>query len=363
MTGKAYSVLANDAEPFGAAEIKGSNILNEDLMNYSPLSCHSYLIIFIVILLGSFSGLALGEKLSAAEGYAGEGPDLVISSVYGNLELGRPSSIFVVLKNDAAAATEEDEMALRKDAARSISTELISSEDRIRVLSRPQFAGLLAGGENTTLQFTALAEGVPLGLYPFHLRCSFSRLSGVTATGEEGAPDLFFDYRAASLDLPLQVEAVMGPRIEMESPDGWWDYMVPGKESGLELILTNRGDEPAVDLELQVRPSPPVLMIENGWVRANLSAGESEEARLSLFADENASFGYYALPCSITYRDAPEEERRREEMAAVIYVGQRLNAAWIYLAAGALAIILLLSGWWALAKLRRSRRRLRIVKS
>ena len=50
-------------------------------------------------------------------------------------------------------------------------------------------------------------------------------------------------------------------------------------------------------------------------------------------------------------------------MAAVIYVGQRLNAAWIYLAAGALALILLLSGWWALEKARRSRRRLRIVKS
>lgn len=331
-------------------------------MNSSSLSGLCCLILLVIIIPSSLSQPAPGEEFSAAKARAAEEPDLMISSIYGNLEIGRPSSIFVVLKNEAGPAIDEDDLALRKDAARSTSAELISSEDRIRVLSRPQFAGLLAGGENATLQFTALAEGVPLGLYTLQLRCNYSRLSGVKATGEEGAPNLFFDYRSASLDLPVPVEAVMGPRIEIESPDGWWDYVLPGKESALELTLANRGDEPAQDLQLQVHPNPPVLMVENDWLRANLSPEEEAYARLSLFADENASTGYYALPCLITYRDGTADERRGEESAAVIYVGRRLNSAWIYLAGAAVAVLLLISALLALGKLRRTRRRFRIVK-
>lgn len=332
-------------------------------MKSSPLPHPSGLILILLIFPGLLAGPALGEEFKTVESYPAEGPDLQVSSVYGNLELGRPSSIFVVLKNGAEPAIGDDGAAFRKDSARSISAELISSDERIKILSRPQLAGLLAGGESTTLQFTALAEGVPLGLYPLQMRCNFSLLFRVTASGEEGAPNLFFDYDMASIDFPLQVEIVTGPKIEIEGPDGWWDYAAPGRESGLELVLNNRGDEPAVDLQLQVRPIPPILMVENGWVQANLSPEEKAEARLSLFADENASCGYYALPCLITYRDAPQGDWRREEMAAVVYVGQRLNATWIYLAAGALALILLLSGWWALKRARSSRRRLRIVKS
>ena len=139
--------------------------------------------------------------------------------------------------------------------------------------------------------------------------------------------------------------------------------MAPGRESDIELKVVNRGDEAAVDLQIQVRPSPPILMVENRWALRSLSPQESAEAKLSLFADQNASSGYYALPCLISYRDGPNEEMRREETAAVVYVGERLNAAWIYLAAGIVALLLLLSVWWALVRARRSRRRLRIVKS
>lgn len=138
-------------------------------------------------------------------------------------------------------ATDENDMDLRREAARSISAQLISSDDRIRILSRPQYGGLLEGGANTTLQLTALAEGIALGLYPLELRCNFSWLSGVTATGSETAPSLFFEYAAASQDLPLQIEVVMGPRVEIEVQDEWLNYVAPGKESLLRLTLTNRG--------------------------------------------------------------------------------------------------------------------------
>jgi len=159
----------------------------------------------------------------------------------------------------------------------------------------------------------------------------------------------------------LQVEVVMGPRIEIEVQDDWFNYVAPGKESSLDLTLTNRGDEPARDLELQVLPLPPIMMVESAWVQASLPPEESAEATLSLFAEENASPGYYALPCLVTYKDGLEEGKRREENAAVIYVGQRGSSAWVYLAGAALAGILLLSAWLAWERLRRSRRRFRIV--
>ena len=332
-------------------------------MNPGPSSCHSSLALAVLISLSCFSGLALGEDFTGRASHDGEGPHLEIASVYGNLELGRPSSIFVVLENRAVQGAEEDEMDLSREAARSISAQLISSDDRIRILSPPQFGGLLEGGENTTLQLTALAEGIPLGLYPLELRCNFSWLSGVTATGSETAPSLLFEYAAASQDIPVQVEVVMGPRVEVEVQDDWLNYVAPGKESSLQLKLTNRGDEPARDLELQVRPSPPIMMVESAWVQASLPPGERAEARLSLFAEENASPGYYALPCLVTYKDGVEEGKKREEKAAVIYVGQRGSSLWVYLAGAALAGILLLSAWLALEKIRRSRRRFRIVKS
>jgi len=332
-------------------------------MNSGPPSFLCCLALAVLVSLGCFSGLALGEDFREEESHAGGGPHLVIASVYGNLELGRPSSIFVVLENRAVQGADEDEMDLRREAARSISAQLISSDERIRILSRPQFGGLLEGRANTTLQLTALAEGIPLGLYPLELHCNFSWLSGVTATGSETAPSLFFEYAAASQDLPLQVEIVMGPRVEIEVQDEWLNYVTPGEESSLELTLTNRGDEPARDLELQVRPLPPIMMVESAWVQASLPPGESAEATLSLFAEENASPGYYALPCLVTYNDGLEEGKRREEKAAVIYVGQRISSAWIYLAGAALAGILLLSAWLTLEKIRRSRRRFRIVKS
>ena len=65
----------------------------------------------------------------------------------------------------------------------------------------------------------------------------------------------------------------------------------------------------------------------------------------------------------ITYKDGLDEGKRREENAAIIYVGQWESSAWIYLAGAAVVGILLLSARLVLERIRRSRRRFRIVKS
>jgi len=109
----------------------------------------------LALLLLLQAGLSLGEDGTA------KGPHLQISSVYGHLEESRPSSIFVVLQNNASPL-KPDEQGFSKESARSIVAELSSSDDRIKIFSGPQNAGLLAAGENATVQFMAQAEGAAL---------------------------------------------------------------------------------------------------------------------------------------------------------------------------------------------------------
>jgi hypothetical protein len=160
------------------------------------------LLILLLLLPADFSALAADSPA--------EGPHLQISSIYGNLEVGRPSSIFVVLQNNASPPKGPDEPGFNKENARSIVALLQSSDDRIEIFSGRQNAGLLAAGENATVQFMAQAEGAMQGIYPLQLCLNYSRLSQVTASGGERAPNFVFTYEKASIELPLQVEVVLG---------------------------------------------------------------------------------------------------------------------------------------------------------
>ncbi len=311
----------------------------------------SILLLFLLLLPTAFP--------AGADGPA-EGPHLQISSVYGNLEVGRPSSIFVVLQNNASPPKVPDEPGFNKENARSIVALLQSSDDRIEIISEQQNAGLLAAGENATVQFMAQAEGGALGIYPLQLCLNYSRLSQVTASGGERAPNFVFDYEKASIKLPLQVEVVLGPKIEQEDLKG---ETLPGAQSSLQIFLVNRGDEPALDLQMQVRPSPPFLMVENDVEQASLAPGKGASLSLSVFTDENATSGYYALPCLISYRDGQDKERRSQELAVLIYVGEDAPSAWLYLGTAGLILLLLAGGLWGLRRFMSGRRRLRIIKS
>lgn len=319
------------------------------------------LIILLLLSLGQCNGVDDGLPKAP-----GDGPNLHVTSVYGNLELGRPSSIFVALENGAlpgALPADEDDPAFQREAARGIVAEIASPDGGIEILSGPQMAGLLAGGESTILQFSALAEGLPLGIYPINLRCNYSRLSSVASSGDDGPPSLVFDYEQASIEFPLKAEIAAGPRMEIEEEDGWGSSVAAGEEAELELGVANLGDEPAQDLQIQFQPRPPFLMVENMWAISSIAPGDRAAVSLNVFTDENASYGCYALPCQITYKDGPDGEIWREEKAALVYVGERPYSIWIYPAAACLVILLSALLWLALVRRRSGQRRIRIVKS
>jgi len=314
---------------------------------------HLLLLLFLLLLLPA--GFSAGAADSPAEG-----PHLQISSISGNLEVNRLSSIFVVLQNNASPPQEPDEPGFSKEDARSIVAELSSSDDRIKIFSGQQNAGLLAAGENDTVQFMALADGAALGIYPLQLRLNYSRLSQVTASGRESAPNFVFTYEKASLELPLQAKVMLGPKIELEELEG---ETLPGAESSLQLLLANRGDEPVLDLQMQARPSAPFLMVENGQEQASLAPGESTLQSLSVFTDENATSGYYALPCMISYLDGQDGERRSQDLAVLVFVGEDSPPSWFYLGMAGLVLLFLAGGFWGLKKFMRGQKRLRIIKS
>jgi hypothetical protein len=87
------------------------------------------LLLLLVLILFLF----LPVGFSAGADDSSDGPHLQISSIYGNLEAGRPSSIFIVLQNNASPLEEPDEPGFNKENARSIVARLQSSDDRIKI--------------------------------------------------------------------------------------------------------------------------------------------------------------------------------------------------------------------------------------
>ncbi len=323
-------------------------------MKAARILCRNLPLLFILLLF-----LQTGFSIGARTG-ADEGPHLQISSIRGNLEDSRPSSIFVVLQNTASPTKEPVEPAFNKESARNIVAELKSSDDRIRIFSGQQNAGLLAAGENVSVQFMAQPEGAPLGIYPLQLSLNYSRLSQVTASGRESAPNFVFAYERASMEFPLQVKVVVGPKIEQEELEG---ETLAGIESSLKIVLANRGDESAQDIQVQARPTSPFLMVENGQEKTSLAPGESAPLRLSVFTDENATSGYYALPCRISYRDGQDAQIRNLDLAVLIYVGEQASFPWQYLGIAGLILLLLAGGLWGLRRILSGQRKIRIVKS
>jgi hypothetical protein len=326
-------------------------------MQAARVFCRFLLLLLLLLLLVLFLPTGFSSK---ADGSLDEGPHLQISSIYGNLEDSRPSSIFVMLQNNASPKNESVEPGFNKGSARNIVAKLCSPDDRIRIFSGQQNVGLLAAGENTTVQFMALTEGAALGIYSLQLYLNYSRLSQVTVSGEKNIPNFVFAYERASQELPLQVKVVQGPKIEQVELEG---ETLPGIESSLRIVLANRGDLPTRDIQMQARPTFPFLMVENDQEKASLAPGESASLRLSVFTDENATSGYYALPCRISYRDEQDGEIRNQDLAVLIYVGEESSFPWLYLGAAGLILLLLAGSLYGLRRFMSGQRRIRIVKS
>lgn len=281
------------------------------------------------------------------------GPHLEISSTSGRLVLDRPSVLTIELRNNAPDASEP-ELGMQKANAHGIVAELLCADDRIKVLSGPQVVGDLAPGMSRSVRFTASAEGTQKGIYPLELRISFFRLSGIKVTGDENLPDVVFQYEDIAQEMPLQFSVVQGPDVGVEEAKG---VAIPGKDSELQLLLANHGDEPAIGLRVEPRTQAPFSISEGEFELMQIDPDGISAARIVVHTDENTTPGYYPLSCKIVYGDG---ENPSEDLAVLISVQHDLPLYWLVPAAG----LILLSGGILFAerflqakkKLRRRRR-------
>ena len=315
----------------------------------------------------------VAAALNSEEGETGVAPAIEISSIQGRLDLKSPSTVAVVLFNNASDQGEIYETDLDPVTARSITAELVSDDGRIQVLSGPQMAGSLGPEENTTVEFMALAEGAEVGIYPARLRLNYSRQEGISTSGDDSAPYIIFSYEQLSKEIPLPAKVVLGPRIQIEEVKG---AAVPGERSGLEVVLANNGDEPAYNLRLEAWTIPPFVQVgdeldevnktekdnenlpaerESGVV-ASLKPGSATSIDLVVFTDANATLGYSPLPGSISYLTAPpggekdailRGSERREDIALLVEVKEDSRLmTWLILPAGMIAILILAAGYF-----------------
>lgn len=300
-----------------------------------------------------------------------DGPHLEVVSTSGNLEIDRPSVIAVEICNNATYDTNYDttydathdakhdakhdaihetgesdkepdalDAERSKDNAGAIVAELSSQDDGINVLSGPQVLGTLAPGMNRSVRFSVLAGSTPKGVYPLQLKLRFSRLAKVSSTGDESVPDVSFSYEEERLELPIEVDVVQGPKIETEIKGN----VALGKESELEAVFANRGDEIAVDLQMEIRALPPFVEVQNSQERLQIEPGGRASTKLLIRADKNATPGYYPLPCSISYRNGEDGDMRSEELALLIHVQNDSFLGWLMMPTAGL--LLLVGGFW-----------------
>jgi hypothetical protein len=201
------------------------------------------------------------------------------------------------------------------------------------VISTPQLAGSIAPGANKTVEFTARAQGRDVGIYPLQLFITYSRLLNVAASGDENIPDIVFDYEKVFEEISLQAKVVRGPIIEIAKIKG---NAIPGKESDVEILLANRGDEPVHDLIVNCYPQPPFLSTESTNEKLTIEPDGFAGSRLMIYTDKNTTREYYALPCEIFYKDG---ENRRQDLAVLVYVDNGDYFRWLLPA----AVLLLLA--------------------
>jgi len=323
----------------------------------------SRIISAVILFFFLLAAVSFSYSVSAEDEEDGR-PDLDISSVYGRLDTNGPSTLYVLLHNNATAQAterqESQELDLDPAKARGITAELVSDDERVRVLSGPQMAGSLGPGENTTVEFMALAEGAEVGIYPARLRLSYSRLERVSTSSEDIAPDIIFVYEDLSEELPLPVKVVLGPKIMIQEIEG---AARPGEATELEVVVANEGDEAAIDLRLEARANPPFLRAGDELGNESdekpnykdLEAGSAASFELMVLTEGNATPGYSPLPCSISYRISPsgqdmdqigEGSERREDIALLVMVEEDSHlGAWMLFFAGILIILILAAAY------------------
>lgn len=275
-------------------------------------------------------------------------PHLIVSQVSGNLEMGRAGTIAVELKNNISAAVPSSSILGTKGSCLGIAALLRSRDERIKVISEPQFAGSLAPGENRSLEFVAKADqDMGAGIYPMELVLGYRRLSGVKSTGD--IPDVLFRYESVEEVLPVEAKVSPGPRIRLEINDA----ATSGSKADLTAVFANMGDEPISGLQVQLLPQDPFRPISGMADLGDIGPGGSVSARFAVLTN-NTDNGYYALPCRLSYKYGSSS--RSEELAAIVEVKEN---SWNNLAVPAAAALLLAAAVFLGMKAWGGRKRLR----
>ena len=257
---------------------------------------------------------------------APSGPALIVSVGPGKLSSGQEASIWLRIDNAAETSAPEEGLLSglhqEKNEALAVTAELRSLDGRIKILSGPQVAGSIATGENRSVEFEALAkEETGTGVYPMEVTLTYSTLSEITTSGDARLPDVSFKRSTSSLDLPVEVQVVEGPKIYIEGTRG---SLRPGEEATVELLLANRGDEIARGLKASTYPQPPFNCSSEPASLGDLDPGSSTSLKAALGSDAKAAPGDYALPYSITFL-ADGKTREVKSAALVTLEGE----SWI----------------------------------
>lgn len=289
------------------------------------------------------------------------GPHLIVSSVNGILEIERPGTIWLDIKNDVNASADRNESGQRFpdwlrhgygtnfSNAIGVSAELLPRGALFETLTGPQLIGSLESGKNRTVGFNLRTDetAVP-GVYPADLLVTYRRLSDVQASGDPEQPDVTFQYSNVSETIPEEVNVVQGPRILVQEVN---DGLPAGTESELNLILANSGDLPATELRARILPQSPFISSNGSLPIGNLDPGRSALAKFRIKTENGTVPGVYALQIGVDYLDG--KTIRKEELAALVPV-KRQSETWSMLAPAA-GVLVLVSVAYVVARTYRGR--------
>jgi hypothetical protein len=282
-----------------------------------------------------------------------EGPNLIVSSVAGNLETGRASNLMIEISNNAITGqtqAEQEELGVERSKALAIMAQLISRDDRLKVLSGAQPGGSLAAGENRTLVFAVQPKKeAELGIYPLELFLSYDNLTDIAISEDQS---LIFIYENATKTMPLEAQVSFGPKISIKDVRG---TIVPGKESQVKVVISNQGDEMAKDLQIEVEAREPFQNSTVSRKLGDLKPGKSVSAEINLEALTDLGEGFYALPTQLSY--VANGFSRKEDTAMILEVQ---NVSWLRsMILPALALMFLAAGIYVGVKIYRKPKRKR----
>jgi hypothetical protein len=284
--------------------------------------------------------LVVGQSFTPA--LAADGPDIIVSSVSSNLEKGRPSTVLIELLNNESGRSMDNELEAESSKALGIMAQLISRDERIKILSDRQVAGSLAPGQNRSLLFTAQPiKDAGTGIYPLELLVSYSNLTDIKMSESQ---DIIFVYGNATKTMPIEASVALGPNIVVEEVKG---KTTPGKESELEIVIANRGDQPAKNVKILLEAKSFFLISAFDSVLGDIGPGGSALSKIRIMALENLSQGNYILPGQIIY--TVNDFIRKEDTAVLVEVSNQFWPDGFLMPA--LAVTLLAAGFVVAAKM------------